>query len=90
MQYSEIIAKVSEDLNLPEDVVDRTYKAFWYFIKDTIQKLPLKKELDKNSFDELRTSFNIPSLGKLSCTYDRMQRIKKRFEYIRNLKKNTE
>lgn len=33
MSYSSIIDKVSEELNLPKEVVDRTYKSYWLFIK---------------------------------------------------------
>ena len=42
MKYNDIIGKVSSELNLPEELVDKTYKAFWLFIRDTIQALPLK------------------------------------------------
>ena len=42
MNYPDIIGKVSEELNLPKEVVDKTYKAFWLFINQSIQSLPLK------------------------------------------------
>jgi len=34
----------------------------------------------------LKTNFNIPSLGKLSCTYDRMSRVKEKFKYIKKFR----
>lgn len=86
MIYPDIISKVSEELNLPKEVVDKTYKAFWLFINKTIKSLPLKENLNERDFAKLRTNFNIPSLGKLTCTYDRMLGIKKRFEFIKQLK----
>ena len=87
MIYPDIISKVSEELNLPKEVVDKTYKAFWLFINKTIKSLPLKDNLSEEDFAKLRTNFNIPSLGKLTCTYDRMLGIKKRFEFIKQLRK---
>ena len=36
MNYSDIIDKVSEELDLPKEVVDKTYKAFWLFVKKSI------------------------------------------------------
>lgn len=86
MNYEEIIDKVSQELNLPKDVVSKTYKAFWLFINQSIQTLPLKSNLSNEEFLKLRTNFNIPSLGKLTCTYDRMLNIKNRLEYIKQLR----
>ena len=90
MMYQELIGKVANELNLPEEVVDRTYKAYWLFIKNSIESLPLKEDISEEDFSKLRTNFNIPSLGKLTCTYDRMMNVKKRFKYIRNLRENKE
>ena len=86
MNYPDIIGKVSKELNLPREVVDRTYKAYWLFIKNHIQSLPLKENLNEEDFAKLRTNFNIPSLGKLTCTYDRMLNMKKRFEIIKKIR----
>lgn len=84
--YNKAIEEVSEELNLPYKVVDNAYKSFWRFIRNTIQELPLKENLSIEEFSKLKTNFNIPSLGKLSCTYDRMQKVKERFKVINNLK----
>lgn len=86
MIYSDIIGKVSSELNLPAKLVDRTYRAFWLFINQSIQSLPLKEGIDEEDFAKLKTNFNIPSLGKLTCTYDRMLGVKKRFEIIKQLR----
>lgn len=86
MTYKSIIKKVSEELNLPLEVVDKTYKAYWVFIKDTINSLPLKENINEEEFTKLRTNFNISSLGKLSCTYDRMLKVKKRFEILKQIR----
>ena len=86
MTYDNIVNKVAEELNLPETLIKSTYKAYWQFIRDTIQNLPLKEDMDEEEFSKLKTNFNIPSLGKLTCTRDRYLGVKKRFEYIKNLR----
>ena len=87
MRYEDILNKVATDSNIPVEVVRLAYKSYWKFIRQTIQSLPLKDNLSEEEFSKLRTNFNIPSLGKLSCTFDRMTRVKKRFEYIKKLRK---
>lgn len=86
MIYSEAIKQVSIELGLSPQVVKEAYESYWAFIRNNIKALPLKEDLSKEEFDKLRTNFNIPSIGKLSCTYDRMIGVKKRFEHIRKLR----
>lgn len=86
MIYSDIIGKVSSELNLPAKLVDRTYRAFWLFINQSIQSLPLKEDISEEDFAKLKTNFNIPSLGKLSCTYDRMMGVKARYKIVKKLR----
>ena len=88
MNYPDIIGKVSQEMDIPLEVVDTAYKSYWKFIKQTIQSLPLKDDISEEEFAKLRTNFNVPSLGKLTCTYDRMMGVKKRFKYIKRLREN--
>lgn len=90
MNYPDIIGKVSKELDIPKEVVDAAYRSYWDFIKQTIQSLPLKENIDEEEFAKLRTNFNIPSLGKMTCTFDRMMGVKKRFKYIKGLRENAE
>ncbi len=89
MRYTDVIDKVSNELGLPKELVANTYRAYWKFIRDSIEKLPLKKKLSQEEFTSLRTNINIPSLGKLNCTYDRYIGVKSRYNItnkIRNRK----
>lgn len=86
MHYIDIIAQVSKDVGLPSNVVDKIYKSYWRFIRETIQRLPIKDNISKEEFSKLKTNFNIPSLGKLSCTYDRVKGVKERYKYIKSLR----
>ena len=86
MKYSDIISKVSKELNVPIELVENTYKAYWNFIRVTIEKLPLKTELSQEKYRNLRTNINIPSLGKLNCTYNRYIGIRNRFNIINKIR----
>lgn len=86
MDYQSIIQTVANNLDLPAGVVKKAYESYWEFIRETIQKQPLKESLTEEDFNKLRLNFNIPSIGKLSCTYDRYVRLKKRAEYIKRLR----
>lgn len=90
MTYKEAIENVSKETGLPLNIIEKTYKAYWLYIKSTIQKLPLKKSLTEDEFSSLRTCFNIPSLGKISCTYERYVNVKKWLEYTEMCRKKNE
>lgn len=90
MTYQEIISKVSGDLNISPDIVDKAYKAFWLYIRDSIQSLPLKDDLTEEEFGNLRPNFNVPSLGKITCTYRRYVGVKDKFNHIKKLREKYE
>lgn len=85
MKIDPIYKRVSEETGIQEDVIKAAYNSFWKFIRKTISALPLKEDLSEEEFKRLRTNFNIPSLGKLCCTYDRFLGMKKRHEYLKKL-----
>lgn len=65
----EIVKEVAKKLNMNAKDVDNIYKAYWYFIRETIENLPLKEIESEEEFSALRTSFNLPYLGKLYCIW---------------------
>lgn len=86
MTYQEAVQQVAIELGIPQDVVKRAYESHWEFIRKSIQSLPLKEDLSEEEFKKLKTNFNIPSLGKLSCTYERYIGVRKHYDYIRKLR----
>lgn len=82
----DIYLNVSRTLRISPDVVEKVYKAYWLYIKTTIENLPLKENLTEEKFSKLKTNFNVPSLGKFNCTLDRYKGIKKRFNLIKKLR----
>ena len=86
MIYSEAIKQVSTELGLPPQVVKEAYESFWTFIRNNIKALPLKEDLSKEEFDKLRTNFNIPSIGKMSVTWERYLGKKKQWELLNSMR----
>ena len=82
----DILNNVSRTLGISPDVIEKVYKAYWLYIKTTIEALPLKDNLNEEEFLKLRTNFNIPRLGKLYVTWNRFVRCKKRYELIKKLR----
>lgn len=81
------IKEASKQVGLPVELVDKVYKAYWKAIRDYIQSLDVK-DISESEFSSLRTSFNIPSLGKLYTNFSRVQGVKSRFEYLQKIKNN--
>lgn len=75
-----LVRQVSEELNLPEDVVSTAYQSFWEYIRVTISGFPLKEEITEEEFNKLKVNFNIPSIGKLHCDYNRLVGIKEKYK----------
>lgn len=69
----DVIKELATELQLPERVIIKAYRAYWKFIKMKIEELPLKDNiLDEEVFNKTKKSFNISGLGKLyCCTYDK-------------------
>lgn len=74
---------VAKLLGMSPDVVEKVYKAYWLYIKATIESLPLKEDLTEEDFISLQKNFNVPSLGKLTCTLDKYKGIKDRFKFFK-------
>ena len=80
----EVVKKVSKELDISEILVLSAYKSFWTFIKTTIEELPLKEELTDEQFENLKVNFNLPSLGKLYTTNDKVKYLKNKFNKHKN------
>lgn len=86
MNYREALDQVANKLNIPIEVVKEAYESYWRYIRCTVSELPLKEDLSEDEFNRLRTNFNIPSIGKLACPYDRYKAIKDRYKYVKKLR----
>lgn len=86
MNYREALDQVANKLNIPVEVVKEAYESYWRYIRCTISELPLKEDLSEDEFNKLRTNFNIPSIGKLACPYDRYKAIEGRYKCVKKLR----
>lgn len=85
LKINSLYEKVALDLGLDKKDVKEAYKLYWEYFRKEIEKLPLKEDLNRDDFNSLKTSFNIPSLGKFYCTYDRYLRLKNKLKKSRNV-----
>lgn len=91
MTFKQIIEQVAKELDLPETLVLNTYKSYWKTIKQIIENQDIKS-LDNNliteqQFNDKVVNINIPSIGKLYCTYDSYQGIIHKFNLLNNQKR---
>ena len=81
----QIYKKIAEELNLDIEVVKAAYQSQWLFIREKIEELPINIEMSEEEFNSLRVSFNIPSLGKMFTSFDKIQKNKRRIEYLKQI-----
>lgn len=81
--YKDIFDEVSKELGLSYKEVEEAYKSYYHFIVKTIKELDFngKNVMNKDEFNELQTSFNIPSIGKLYASYDKYAGLKRMNKY---------
>ena len=86
-----MIKQVAKELNLPEDLVRNTYKSYWKVIKQIIESNNIKSNdnliFTSDEFNNNVININVPSIGKLNCTYDKYLKTINRFNLINNIKK---
>ena len=70
---NKIVEKAALQLNLPYQTVWEVYSSYWKFVRQHLMSLPLKEDISEEEFSRLRTNFNIPSLGKLCVTWNRLK-----------------
>ena len=91
MILKQIIKQVAKELDLPEDLVRNTYKSYWKVIKQIVESNNIKPSnnsmLTTKEFNNMQMNINIPSIGKLNCTYDKYQNTIARFNLINKIKR---
>lgn len=81
---NEIYEEVAKEFDLDVEVIKSIYELSWESIRQKIISFPLKGKVSKGDLKDYRMSFNLPSLGKLFTTEERVLNIKERTKYIKN------
>ena len=89
MNNKTILKKVADEMNLDYKLVHKVYYDYWKFIKNQIEQLPLKEDITEETFNSLKTNFNISSIGHLTCYYRRILNIKNKNERNQSTKSKT-
>ena len=81
------LAKVAQETNLDLPLVTAVYKSYWRYVRESISSLDIEN-MSEESLEDLRTSFNIPFIGKLYTSYDIIHKNRKKTQYLEQHVKN--
>lgn len=77
-EVQKAIRKTSDELGLNSRDVEEAYRIYWKFFREETAKFDFHGGMTKDEYESKCHSFNIPSIGKFCCTYDRYLRLKTR------------
>ena len=63
------IEKISEEMSIPKEVVIKAIESQYEFIRKKTKELHFDPNLTREEFDEMKTNFNIPCIGKLYASF---------------------
>lgn len=73
---------------LQDDVIRKIVNSPYKFTREIIVNLELEEIETEEQFEELKVNFIYKYLGKLYTTFDRLNRIKKQSENLKNYNNN--
>ena len=76
MSYKTVIEKVSQELGLPKEHVDKVYRAYWKALREKIESIPIKDQ-PLEEIEKYQLSFNVHSLGKFFFNKEQLAIVKK-------------
>ena len=91
-KVKQILKELAKELKIEEKLIKEVYKSYWEFIKVNIEQLKIDNINTEEDYSKVKSSFNVPSLGKLYFTYDKinnLRKIKKYKKYVENKKSKT-
>ena len=75
--------QAARELGISPSLSSLIYRSYWKFIKESISSLPLEL-MNEKDFENTTTNFNIPYIGKLYTSYDKIQKNRKKIKYLEN------
>lgn len=77
------VIQVSRKLSIPRNLVKQIYKSYWQFMKTYLSELSLEDISESDSSPT--TNFNIPYIGKLYTTEERVKKKKEQLKENQNV-----
>lgn len=75
--WDEIFTEAAKEMGMTKTVVKKIYMTFWRGVRDHIKGLPLKTDLTKEEFEQMKVSVNIPSIGKIYVPWETYEGMRK-------------
>ena len=85
-----IYEKVAYNNGVTPQMVKDMYESIFGFMRERIGEVNDLDQKTEEEFKDLRLSFNLPLLGKFFITYESIQRLKRKNNYIYEHFKNKE
>lgn len=86
--YKHIFEEISEELGFSPDVIEDVYKACWRFTKEKVRQTQVMEAQSWEDLAEMKTSFYFPNLGKFHASYDKIEKMRRKAEWMnKNLNK---
>lgn len=73
----QILKEIAAEFNLTQREVQEIYESQWDFVHEKIEDIDFN-DVTEEEFDELKTNFNIPGLGKFYTTYYKLENVRER------------
>ena len=80
-----VIKKTARKLNVDPNLVENVYKSYWSFIKERVSEQPLR-DMSQEEFDSSESNFNLPYIGKLYTSYDKIEKYRRRLKFYKDVK----
>lgn len=82
------IQETSKELVVPEDIIQLIISLNWKFIREKIQDIDISSINSKEDLDKLKSSFNLPSFGKLYTSIEKINKLRNQYNFLLNKERN--
>lgn len=72
-----LIHSIGLKYNLQDEVIRKIIASPYRFARETIKALDIRDDITEEEYNELKTNFNLPSIGKLYSNYEVFKKHKK-------------
>lgn len=77
------ISEAAEEVGILPEVAMKAYQLYWGFNKEFIESVPIDSIDSEDNIKGLKLSINLPGLGKVFTSWERINGQRKRYKYIK-------